>query len=166
MTGLLIGLVLLLMPVQVVLSTVLFREPLAAPVLPAILVGAWAAVRRPEETWPAILLPAIVLGAMSEQRVGWFLLALLPAPLIASIAVRRFRPRVTGFTRRALVGSAAAAGGAIAYGLVLLISASMAGEIGASLGALLGSAILTGTIALVATCCLWPLRPRQRGLFE
>lgn len=166
MTGLLIALTLLVAPLQVVLSTVLFREPLAAPVLPAVLVAAWATARRPEETWPAIVLPAIVLGAMSEERMGWFLIALLPAPLIASIAMRRFRPRVTGFKRRAATASCVAAAGAASYGCLLLLGAGMTGELAGAMSTLVASALMSGLLALVATVALWPLRPRQQGLFE
>ncbi|MDA0815610.1 MAG: hypothetical protein O2924_03460 [Chloroflexi bacterium] len=166
MTGVLAALVLLIMPLQIVLSTVMFREPLAAPVLPATLIAAWAVIRRPEETWPAIVLPAIVLGALSEEHVGWFLIALLPAPLIASIAVRRFRPRITGFNRRALTGASAAGAGACLYGLLLLIRADMASDLPRVASALTASAVLSGLLALIAAACLWPLRPRTHGLFE
>ncbi len=166
MMGLLAGLVLLMMPIQIVLSTIIFREPLAAPVLPAILIAAWAAIRRPEETWPAIVLPAIIFGVLSEERVGWFLLALLPTPLIASIAVRRFQPRITGFHRRALTGASVAAASAWLYGLFLLLAADMVGELPHAASNLTASAVLSGLLALIVSACFWPLRPRSRGLFE
>ncbi|MEX2375922.1 MAG: hypothetical protein WD942_10130, partial [Dehalococcoidia bacterium] len=154
------------MPLQIVLSTVLFREPLAAPVLPTVLIAAWAVIRGSEETWPAIVLPAVVFGALSDERIGWFLLALLPAPLIASIAAQRFQPRITGFNRRALTGASVAAAGAWLYGLLLLFGAGMASDLPHAATALTASAVLSGLLALVAAACFWPLRPRHRGLFE
>ncbi|MCA9857533.1 MAG: hypothetical protein KC458_09675, partial [Dehalococcoidia bacterium] len=90
MAMVLVLLVVLSAPLQAAITTALVRDPLAAPVIPVVLVAAWGAVRRPDETWPAILLPAVVLGVASEERVGWFLLALLPAPLIATLGAKRF----------------------------------------------------------------------------
>src|SRR5690606_17254960 len=118
----------------------LVRDPLAAPVVPVALVLAWAAVRQPDETWPAILLPAVVLGAASEERVGWFLLALLPAPLIASLAVRGFK-RATGFWRR--VTTAGVGGGvcAVLYAVTLAVAGGIAGDLGERSGALAATAL-------------------------
>ena len=166
MTAILVLLALAAAPLQAAITTALVRDPLAAPVLPVALVTAWAAMRRPEETWPAILLPAVVLGVASEERIGWFLIALLPAPLVAAFAVRRFRPKVTGFWRRALTAGAAAALSALLYASTLAVVGGIGGELPERAGALFATAVVSGTIAILVAVCFWPLRPRQRGLFE
>ena len=79
MTWLLLALTLAAAPVQAAITTALFRDPLAAPVLPVALIAGWAVMRDVRETWPALILPAVVLGVTSEERVGWFLLSMLPA---------------------------------------------------------------------------------------
>src|SRR5688500_12435934 len=54
------------------------------PLLPLAMLAAWAAARGPDEAW-AVLLPApLVLGLASDERVGWFVLALTPTPLLAA----------------------------------------------------------------------------------
>jgi hypothetical protein len=164
-TALLALLVLATAPLQVAITTSLVRDPLAAPVLPVALIAAWAAARRPEEAWPAILLPAVVLGVASEERVGWFLVALLPAPLLAAFAVRRLRPRVNGLWRRVSAACAAAAGGAVAYALVLALAGGLGGTLYDHAGPLLATGVLSALLAGVATLGFWPLRPRERGLF-
>lgn len=165
MTALLVLLVLVTAPIQIAITTSLVRDPLAAPVLPVALIAAWAATRRPEETWPAILLPAIVLGAASEERVGWFLLALLPGPLVAAVAVRRLRPRVNGLWRRISVAGGAGAAGAIAYGLVLAVAGGLGASLVTHAGPLLATGALSAAVAAVAALAFWPLRPRERDLF-
>ncbi len=166
MTVLLVFLALAAAPLQAAITTALVRDPLAAPVLPVALIAAWAAIRRPEETWPAILLPAVILGVASEERVGWFLIALLPAPLVASFAVRRFRLNVTGFWRRAITAGAAAALGATVYACTLAVVGGIGSELPARSGALVTAAVVSGVLATLTAACFWPLRPRQRGLFE
>jgi len=153
-------------PLQAAITTALVRDPLAAPVIPVALVAAWAAMRRPEETWPAILLPAVILGVASEERVGWFLIALLPAPLVASVAVRRFRLNVTGFWRRVLTAGGAAALGATLYACTLAVVGGIGSELPARSGALMTTAIVSGLMATMVAALFWPLRRRQRGLFE
>lgn len=165
MAAVLIVLACLAAPVQAAITTALVRDPLAAPVIPVVLVAAWAAMRRADETWPAILLPAVVLGVASEERVGWFLLALLPAPLVATLAVRRFR-RVTGFWRRIATAGGAAALGAALYASTLAVAGGLGGELAARSGALLGTAMVSGLLAILVAACFWPLRSRRRGLFE
>lgn len=166
MTAILVLLALAAAPLQTAITTALVRDPLAAPVLPVALVAAWAAMRRPEETWPAILLPAVVLGVASEERVGWFLIALLPAPLVATFAVGRFQPKVTGFWRRALTAGASGALGALLYASTLAVVGGIGGELPQRSGALLAAAVVSGAMAVVVAACFWPLRPRERGLFE
>ena len=166
MAMVLVLLVVLSAPLQAAITTALVRDPLAAPVIPVVLVAAWGAVRRPDETWPAILLPAVVLGVASEERVGWFLLALLPAPLIATLGAKRFKRHATGFWRRVTTAGLAAGAAAACYGTVLALAGGLLGELPERSGALLATATESGVLAVLVALCLWPFRPRQRGLFE
>ncbi len=162
-------LVLLVAPVQAAIATALVRDPLAAPVLPVALIAAWAATRGGEdgcvEVWPAILMPAIVLGVASEERVGWFLLALLPAPLLASTGSRKIRPRITGFGRRVGIAAGVAALSAMGYSVVLAVAAGLVGDLPSSSPSLLATGVGSALLAAVAVLALWPLRRRNRGLF-
>jgi len=166
MTWLLLALTLAAAPVQAAITTALFRDPLAAPVLPVALIAAWAVMRDVRETWPALILPAVVLGVASEERVGWFLLAMLPAPAIAVVATRAIRPRVTGVWRRLLIAAGVAAGAAVLYATLLSVGGGVTDQLGGSASAIVGSAMLSAALAVVAAVAFWPLRPRERGLFE
>jgi hypothetical protein len=149
----------------------------AAPLLPVALVAAWAAAREPIEVAPALVVAAGALGAVSTERVGWFLLALLPTVAVA-VAARELprraswgrgrrtleRPagREAALTDVALRAAVAAAVGAAAY-LALLALASgrpaLLPALGVSIaGATVWSAALATVLALL-------LRPRRRGLF-
>jgi len=158
-------LVLVSAPIQTAITTALFRDPIATPVVPVALIAAWASMRRVEETWPAILLPAIALGATSEERAGWFLLALLPAPALALLGTRRLRPRVTGIGRRLAVAATVAAAGACAYVVLLSAAGGVLTDLPAHAAALLAAAAGSAFLALLVALALWPLRRRDRGLF-
>lgn len=171
MTLILITLALLLAPVQAAISTALVRDPLAAPVLPVALVAAWAVIRRgedrrSEEVWPAIVLPAVVLGVASEERVGWFLLALLPAPALAAVGTRQIRPRVAGLLRRVGIAAGIAALGAMAYAVVLATAAGLFRELPSSAPSLLATGLGSALLASLTVVAFWPLRSRPRGLFS
>lgn len=165
MSALLVVLVLLSAPVQAVITTAMFRDPLAAPVLPVALIAGWAVMRRVEETWPALILPAIVLGATSEERAGWFLIALLPAPVFAIAGVRRLKPRVSGMGRRLLTAAAIGAGGACAYAAVLGLAGGVIADLPRHASALLAAMAMSAVLATLAALAFWPLRRRERGLF-
>lgn len=165
MSGILVILVLLSASVQAAITTALFRDPLSAPILPIALIAGWSVMRGAEETWPAIVLPAILLGAASEERMGWFLLALLPAPALAVAGVARIRPRVTGTTRRLVIAGSVAAVAALAYATILSVAGGVTGHLVASAGGLLVAASGSALLAMVAALVFWPLRPRERGLF-
>ncbi|MCK9487473.1 MAG: hypothetical protein M0R73_12370 [Dehalococcoidia bacterium] len=172
MTLLLLLLLLLVAPVQAAIATALVRDPLAAPVLPVALIAAWAVTRGGTgdhegcpEIWPAILLPAVVLGAASEERMGWFLLALLPAPALAAVGAARIRPRVTGFGRRLGIATGVAALGAMSYAVVLAVAAGLATDLPASSPSLLATGLGSAGLAAVAMLAFWPLRRRERSLF-
>lgn len=138
----------------------LLREPLAAPALPIAVIAAWATLRGMPETAPAFLLSAIALGVASEERVGWFVLALLPTVVFVTVLSQR----------RGIPAVALAAGGA-AFGVV-----SYQAVLGLADGApqiVIEEASLILVAALATACCsaalaapLWMFRPRPAGLFE
>lgn len=170
MTFLLPLLVLLVAPVQAAIATALVRDPLAAPVLPVALIAAWAATRGGgeegcHEIWPTVLLPAIVMGVASEERVGWFLLALLPAPALAAAGTRRIRPRVTGFGRRVSIATGVAALAAMSYAVVLAVAAGLVSDLPASSPSLLATGLGSGVLGAAGVLLFWPLRRRERSLF-
>ena len=140
-------------------------QPLAAPVLPLAVVAGWASVRGPGEAAAAAIAAALALGAASEERAGWFLLAMLPAAALAAPA-SALPPRA-----RPLLAPAAAALGAVAW-QVLLHLPDGAAEALAGGGALLRGAFWSACAALLlAAACqafrwaTWP-RPAVRGLFD
>ncbi len=129
------------------------------PLLPVAILGAWARTRPSFEGWVAVPPAALLLGAASDERAGWFLLALLPVPLLASVTHR-------GGPGRALAAAAAAAG----VGACLYLWAFTVVDGRATLGldearTIAGAAAWTALGALLLTACLLPFRPRERGLF-
>ena len=137
-----------------------FLDARAAPLLPAALIAAWASVRTTGETWPALLIAPAMLGAASEERVGWFLLALLPTAAFTLIA-----NRASG-TRRFAAAPAAAGAGAIAYLVLLTLAAGRPGALAPATAELAAAALWTAAAAAITVAALWPLRSRTRGLFE
>ncbi len=129
-------------------------RPEVLPLLPIALVATWSVVRNPVE--PALALPPVawVLGAASEQPVGWLLIALVPALLLGG-AARGLGPA------HALAGAVLASGaGALAY--LAMLAASPLPEL---LPTALATAGWTAAAALAVALGLRPFRPRQRGLF-
>lgn len=146
---------------QVGALSVLFPAPAAAPVLPVAVLAAWGALRGADELWAGLLLASLPLGLVSEERLGWFLLALLPT------AALMLQPASPDAQRRFLRASLAGAGGALTYLVLLFLAAGEAGAIPAEAHALLGSAALTAVLAGLFAALLWPLRvPRSAGLFR
>ena len=142
-----------------------FAEPLAGPVLPVALLAGWTAMRRPKEAWPVPLVAAIVLGAVSEARTGMFVLALLPALGVATVA-RAGERRGEGTAIRRL-GLAAAAGaiGALCYVAVLSMAAGTEATLTRALPALLVGATWTALLATVLAGAMWRVRTDSGGLF-
>ncbi len=129
------------------------------PLLPIATLGAWARVRPSFEAWVAIPPAALLLGIASDERTGWVLLALLPAPLLASFAPR-------GGVGLTLAVAAAAAGlGAGAFLWMLAIVDGNATPAFDEVRTIAGVAGWTALGALLLAACLLPFRPRQRGLF-
>ena len=142
-----------------------FAQPLAAPILPVALLAGWAAVRRPREAWPIPLAAAVVLGVVSEGRVGVFALALLPAlTLVTLVRLRERRGEATALRRLGLAASAAA-GGVLCYVLLTSAPAGTAGTLPGALLALLMSMAGTAVLATALAAALWPVRTDSGGLF-
>ena len=152
----------------------------AAPLLPVALVAAWAAARNPVEIAPALVVAAAALGAVSTERVGWFLLALLPTAALA-VTARALPPRAPWGrgrpaleTRAAREGSlievvlraaVAAALGAAAYLALLALAAGRPTLLPALGASIIGAAAWSAALAAALALLLRPLRPRRRGLF-
>jgi hypothetical protein len=128
----------------------------AAPLLPIAVLAAWSATRGVSAAWPAVPVIAITLGIASEQRVAWFLLALLPTVLIAW-AVAASDRRGTRLWRPLHATAVAAAGGA-AYLCILLVTAGDLRMLPGATSAVIAASAGTGVIAAFCAVALWPLR--------
>lgn len=139
----------------------LFFDPSAGPLLPVALVAAWGALRGPDELWPALFVAPLPLAFMSEERLGWFLVALLPT---AALLLHRPDPDTYAqFVRAPL----AAGTGALAYLALLWLAAGDVRGLPAASTTLLGAALLTAAVAALFAALLWPLRTRRApGLFR
>jgi len=133
-----------------------------APVLPLALIACWGVLRGAHEVMPAAAVVAIPLGVTSQERLGWFILALLPL-LLALLLVTHGTQRARG----AAIGAAVAGGGSLAYGVVLLLVAGPARALPGAMPALLAVSSVTALLAGLGVLLLWPWRTRTRvqGLF-
>ena len=117
-----------------------------------------------------------MLGVASEERAGWFLLAMLPAAaLIEGAAAARAAPSAAARPSGSALPSAwglllvpAAAGlGAALYQGLLQLAAGELGALGGDREAVLAAAAWTAALAGVAALLAWPLRRRPApGLFR
>jgi hypothetical protein len=151
--------------VQVAVLPAFYGSAWATPVPACALIAAWAVTRRPDETWAIALAAALVLGVVSIERSGWFLLALLPTIGLA-MTLDTVSPRNRSFSARLGRSVSAAAGGTLAYAALLALPATSGGALleetrALAMGAI-GTALLTATIVLI----LVPLRPRPATLFS
>jgi hypothetical protein len=149
---------------QVSILPLLFLDPWSAPLLPVALVAAWSINRSPDQVWLALLPAALLPGIVSTQRIGWFLVALLPVALAGAAFAQSRAGEEHGLLWR-LPASATVAGlGTFGY---LLLLATVGRELAASIEAAPAIAAATlGTSALAAL--LAPLlqpRKRRQGLF-
>lgn len=129
----------------------------AAVALPGAVAAGWAAVRGPREGLAAVFAAAVVLGVLSEARVGLYALVLIPAAASGTLA----GVRSSGLRMRAIRAAGAGLFGAIAYVGLLLVTAG-----GRSGDATLGWGLATSALVAATTCvALFPLRPRGRRLF-
>lgn len=142
-----------------------FAQPLAAPVLPVALLAGWAAIRRPHEAWPIPLAAAVVLGTVSEARVGMFVLALLPALILVTLARVRERRGEATIPRRLALAAVAGATGAVCYVLLLSVAGGTTDALAPALLALLAGMAWTGVLATILAASLWRMRADSGGLF-
>ena len=164
-TPILVALAVALAIVQVGAVPAAFAQPLAAPVLPIALLAGWSAIRRPREAWPVPVAAAIVLGAVSEARVGVFVLALLPALVIVTLVrLRERRGEGTALRRLAL---AAVAGGVGALCYVAFLSAADRNVVALThaVPSLFIGMLWTGLLAMIVGAALWRVRTSSGGLF-
>ena len=152
--------------VQLGVVPLFFLDGRAAPVLPVALIAAWAAVREPAETVPALLVTAVALGVASQERVGWFLLALLPAALLAALVRSLLDDEHDPSKRRLALAAGGAGAGAIAYLVLLAIAAGAAAELGSNAARFALAGLLTASLGGLFAVALWPTRPRPEGLFR
>lgn len=132
----------------------------ALPVLPLAALAAWTAARGPLEAWAGLLPAPLLLGLTSDERVGWFVLALAPTPLIAAALGRGpGAPRTLG------AAAIAAVVGLVLYTALLEGVAGEARSLIEGASALGRGALLTGLLAMLLGVALLPFRPRARGLF-
>ena len=152
----------------------------ATPLLPIVLVAAWGSARDPVEIVPAAIVAAAALGAVSSERVGWFLLALLPT-VVAVTTVRAgldwapgAQPGLgidapddggTSFATAALLGAGSAAVGAAAYVALLTIASGELSLFPELLESIVGTMLWSAGLAAALAPLLRPLRRERRGLF-
>lgn len=129
----------------------------AAFAIPGALGAGWAAVRGPREAIALAFSAAVVLGVLSEARVGLFALALLPAVAGGTLAMAERPGRRIRSLRALLAGWI----GAVAYVVLLAITAGVSPSGPSIAWGLIGSGLVAGV-----TCMLmFPLRPHDRRLF-
>jgi hypothetical protein len=130
------------------------------PLVPLAVLAAWAVARSPIEAWAGLLPAPLLLGLASDERVGWFVLALAPTPLLAA-ALRGHH----GAPRILAASVAAAAGGAVLYTLLLVGVDGGARGLIDDAAALGRSVVLTCLLAALLAAALLPFRTREHGLF-
>ena len=146
-------------------------QPLAAPVLPLAVIAGWGAARGLGEAVPAAFLAAVVLGVASEERAGWFLLAMLPtaALLLPAAALRHWE--------RLLLAPVAATLGVLVFQAMLRFSSGLGALSAQQQNELFEGAAWSAAAAFALAAILaggaWALRrgpapdpTAQRGLFE
>jgi hypothetical protein len=134
----------------------------AAPVLPCAVVAAWAASRRPEAATLIALTSALVLGVISVERAGWFLVALLPAVGVAML-LDALVPAARNLPARVARAAAGAAAGTLGYLATLALAGGHVGALVDAGSDVAGAATITALIAAVVVVALSPLRPRAPG---
>lgn len=150
--------------VQAAVLPTFYLNAWTAPVPACALIAAWAATRRPEETWAIAGTGALVLGAISVERSGWFLLAMLPTVGVAMV-LAEVSPRNRGFTARLGRAVAAASVGTLCYGSLLALTSASAGVLLEEAPSLVVAAIGTSLLAAIVVVVALPFRPRPASLF-
>ena len=147
--------------VQLGAAPVLFGDQRAAPLIPIAVLAGWSATRGSDGVAAGLLGAALVLGVASEDRVGWFVLAMVPAAALLAVA-DLVPPR-----RRLLLAPAAASLGAGAYTALLYATGGRFELLSVHAEPAIGLVLWTGALAAGCAVLVWPLRPREpkTGLF-
>ena len=136
----------------------------AAPVPTCALVAAWSVTLRPGGTWAIVVTSAVVLGVMSVERSGSFLLALLPT-VSATMFLETVSPASQNFVARLGRATAAAAVGSASYVIALgLISGTGRALIEVGPQIALGAAGTSLLAAIVVTASA-PWRRQRTSIF-
>lgn len=159
LVGLTVGVALGL--VQLGAAPVLFGDPRAAPLIPLAVVAGWSAARGFGLVAPVLLGAALVLGVASEDRAGWFVLAIAPATALLAVA------DTVSPLRRLALAPAAATLGAGAYTALLYAVSGRFELLGVQSETAVDVVLWTGALAAACALLAWPLRPRtpRTGLF-
>lgn len=143
----------------------LFLDPLTQPLLPVALVAGWCLVRGPSEAWPTLLLAPVLLGVLSEERVGWFVLALLPTAVAAVVLLHLGRDTAAHAPRRLASAACVGALGAACHASVLALASGRPLLLLEAAEGLAMAACVTAALSALVAAAVWPTRPRARGLF-
>lgn len=150
--------------VQASAVPLLFLDPIALPSLPIALIAAWAIAREPREVVPGLLIVGIVLGVLSSERAGWFVLALLPAAA-AAVPLEPLLARPEGAPPRWLIAGGVAAIGVVVYTGLLALAGGVIAQLPGAGNELLGAALVTAALAIPMAAILARTRTRDTGLF-
>jgi len=150
--------------VQAAVVPAFYLDAWAAPVPACALIAGWAAARRPEETWSIAVAGAVVLGVVSVERSGWFLLAILPTVGVAML-LTEVSPGNRGFSARITRASATAVVGTLAYVATLALASASGRVLLDETPRLVIAALGTGLLAVFILVAMLPFRRRTAGLF-
>jgi len=142
----------------------LVDDPLAAPVLPVVMVAAWGTRRRASEVSIAVIMMGVCLGLLSTARAGWFVLALLPA-LGLALAAESGEPERASLLRRAVLAGLIGGVGAAAYLSVLPLAGGHAEALSEARAAVLLGATWTALLGSGLALVLAPFGRQRDGLF-
>ena len=149
---------------QIAALPLLTSDPWAMPLLPVALLAAWSVNRSDDESWPALLPAALLLGVVSTQRVGWFLVALLPVALLGAALAQPGIDEERGLLWRLPATAGLAGAGSLAYVLLLATVGSELGSLASAAPAIAGATLATSAIAAALAPLVQPRRQRH-GLF-
>ncbi|MBT5775630.1 MAG: hypothetical protein HOH95_14780 [Dehalococcoidia bacterium] len=149
---------------QIAVLPLLTPDPWAMPLLPVALLAAWSVNRSHDEPWPALLLAAALLGVLSTQRVGWFLVALLPVALLGAALAQTHLDEEHGLLWRLPATAGVAGLGSLAYLLLLATVGRELGSLAGATPAVIVATFVTSVIAAMLAPLLQPRRQRH-GLF-
>lgn len=151
---------------QVSVLSEIATHPFGVPLLPVALVAGWAAMRSADALWPVLLVTPLVQGVLAAERVGWLLIALLPAVILGAVLTQPWSTqRPAGPGRRIAIAALIASSGTVLHAAIRSLASGTPALLFESSGAVLTSVAWTVFLAVAFAVSLWPLRPRTRGLF-